>query len=1319
MRARLDSVEGAQREPIAIVGMSGRFPGAPTCDDLWSLLDSQTDAVTEIPEERWSMSQYFDENPNAPGRMNAKHGGFLENVDRFDADFFGIPAREAVKTDPQQRLLLEVTWEALEHAGIAPSGLAGSRTGTYIGINQMDYVLPQLAEEAEMDIYTTTGNGFCFASGRLSYTLGLQGPNMAIDTACSSSLVAVHLACQALRARECHMALACGVQLNLSPTFHLLLAKTQSLSPSGRCNTFSAAADGLIMGEGCAVVVLKRLSDAFSNDDNILAVVPGSAVNHGGSASAITVPNELAQEALVRQALAAADVAPAEVDYVETHGTGTPLGDPIEVGGLSSVFGDRPSDRPLVLGALKTNIGHLDAAAGIAGLVKVVLSLQHERIPANLHLGTPNPRIDWDAWPVSLPKTSLEWRRGERRRIAGVSAFGFSGTNAHVVLAEAPAREARPHRIDRPLHLFTLSATNADALRDLASAHVESLGSDLAPVGDLCFTANAGRSHFPHRLAIVGDSSTALQAHLQAWLDGDDTQIHHGHVGREGAAIRPALLFGGATPGFGIAQLTSDTDQRLYAYCPAYRTTVDHCIEILGNSVPADSQADFDTARFIHDYGLAKLLEAWAVVPAAVGGIGIGGITAACIASVFTLDAALAFVAHRNGAEKGLSPPEGKVPGVRVLSDVTGTWLSGESPPEADYWCQQLDAGQPDEDWLAAFTEREIRHALQISDLGAQPPAAMKLLNAGTVDDEWQALLDALAELYVGGADINWAAVDADYGRRRVPLPTYPFQRRRYWFGDIISKSKEPVAVSTPAPAPTKEDAAVAGIATTELPTLTRIMGQQLQTASTAISQVVAKQLDYLRTNGLQTVEAAATPVAKDSDPKVAPPIDDDWQLLLLSAEDDVRLDQATHDLVQRLRDGQSLAAEATALRQAPPFSHRRMLVAQNAEDAAQALADVDPKRVTTLTHTPRGRSLTFLFPGVGDHYEGMARGLYNSESVFREHLDHTLELMASELGEDLRCVLYPATVSPSSASSDGFDLRRMLRRPGAAADNGADNNAATAKLDRTLFNQPAVFAIEYALAKLWMSWGLVPDALVGYSVGEYVVACLAGVMSLEDAVKLLTGRARLIDAMPPGAMLAVPLSEAALLPLLADTKGLSISIISTPVVCVVGGEPDAIDNLAERLQQQDVVSRSLPTTHAFHSQMLDELRAPIAELASTIELSAPQIPFLSNVTGTWITAAAATSATYWADHTCRTVRFADCVGELLRTPGRVLLEVGPGQNLGSFVFQHESYRQAEDVVILATLRNAYDGQPDRAFLLKSLGKLWLSGIPLDWSKIP
>jgi acyl transferase domain-containing protein len=433
MRLENDALKYQRTEPIAVVGMACRFPGANDLDSYWRLLSNGLDAIREVPKERWDIDEYYDPDPNARGKMYTRYGGFVEDVAGFDPRFFGIPEGEASSIDPQHRLLLEVAWEALENAGQPSERVYGSQTGVFIGVTTDDY--SRLSASGGMDAYSVLGGLRCMAAGRLSYVLNLRGPSVQMDTACSSSLLTVHQACQSLRSRECGMAIAGGINLMLSPETTIALCQLRALTPDRRCKTFDNRADGYVRGEGCGIVVLKRLSDALADRDSILGVIKGSAVNHDGRSNGLTAPSRIAQEAAIRQALDNAGIAPGDVQYVETHGTGTPLGDPIEVLALSDIFGrERPTDEPLAIGSVKTNIGHLEAAAGIAGLIKVILSLQNRQLPPHLHLSEPNTYIPWQQIPVTVPRELTPWQTKDGRRLAGISSFGMSGTNVHLVV---------------------------------------------------------------------------------------------------------------------------------------------------------------------------------------------------------------------------------------------------------------------------------------------------------------------------------------------------------------------------------------------------------------------------------------------------------------------------------------------------------------------------------------------------------------------------------------------------------------------------------------------------------------------------------------------------------------------------------------------------------------------------------------------------------------------------------------------------------------------------------------------------------------------
>lgn len=666
LQGELDDLKRARTEPIAIIGMSCRFPGgANSPEAFWQLLAEGRDAVTEVPQNRYDIDAYYDPDIEAPGKMISRWGAFLDQIDQFDPLFFGISPREALYLDPQQRLLLEVTWEAMERAGLVPEKLAGSQTGVFIGLFNRDYFdiqLEQLVYDggASATAYTGIGNGPSFAAGRISYLLGLHGPSMVIDTVCSSSLVAVHLACQSLRNGECTTAFAGATNLVFYPLSTVITSKMRALSPQGRCKTFDAAADGFVRGEGCGGVVLKRLSQALADGDPILALIRGSAVNHDGRSSGLTAPNPLAQQAVIRQALGNASVRPEEITFIETHGTGTRLGDPLEFEALRATVGQpRPDGSECVLGSVKTNIGHLEPAAGVAGLIKTVLCLQHGLIPPNLHFHDLNPHISLDDTPFVIPTALRPWP-ATSRRFAGVGGAGLSGTNAHVVLEEAPRilRAVDQARSPTQPYMLTLSARSAEALRTLIEEVRHSLqAGDLAneALGDICYTAALRRPHYAHRLALVARTHTQVCDTLQAFLAGQQRPGLSSGVA-EAPAQGAVFIFSGQGaqwPGMGRQLLEQE---------PVFRATLEACdrlfVQYAGWSILDELTADPGRSRLDEtavaqawrrdmQLGLAALWQARGIVPQAVVGHSVGEIAAAHIAGVLSLEAAITVVFHR------------------------------------------------------------------------------------------------------------------------------------------------------------------------------------------------------------------------------------------------------------------------------------------------------------------------------------------------------------------------------------------------------------------------------------------------------------------------------------------------------------------------------------------------------------------------------------------------------------------------------------------------------------------------------------------------
>ena len=889
-------------EPIAIVGMSCRFPGGSTTPEaFWNLLTNRVDAISEVPADRWDAAALYDADAAAPGKVATKWGGFIDGIADFDPYVFGISPREAARMDPQQRLWLEVAWEAFEHAGLTLEALAGSQTGVFLGLHShsSDYFWMQLREPARMDAFTGPGNAHNIAAGRLAYLLDLRGPALTIDTACSSSLVAAHMACQSLRAGDCRVALVGGVNALLSPIWSIPLSRMQMLSPTGRCRAFDASADGFVRSEGAGAVVLKRLSDAVADEDNILAVIRGSAVNQDGRTNGITAPNGLAQRALLRAALANAGVPPAAVTHVETHGTGTALGDPIEFEALAEVLGEgRPQGRPCWIGAVKSNLGHLEGAAGIAGLIKVVLALQHRAVPPVVHFSQLNAHIAVDGRGFPVPTRVEPWT-GDGPLTAGVSSFGWSGTNAHLIVEEAPARQqsAAP---EQAVLVLPLSARSPEALAAQADRYRAFLaaGAGGATIDAVCRTAALRRTHHDHRLAVAGESLEDIETALASLVGGDAAWTVQ--TGRVRPGRKPTLVF--AFTGQGPQWRGMGLD--LIGRVPAAREIVERCdaivreiagwslIDALGAEPSRLDHTDVaQPAIFAVQAAIVTALRTWGVEPACVVGHSLGEIAAAWCAGALSLEDAMRVAVNR-GRLMEQATGSGRMVSVErsvhdigaVLDDWRGlaigavngpdsTVLSGETsaveaavaklkaagaevrylPVQYAFHSEQMTAAAREldsaltgltprataipmistvtgtvcagTDLVAAYWRRNVRETVRFADaisslaldapvfveIGPHPalrqaiaasaaaadPVVVHSLHRGR--DGYASLRGVLGSLYAAGWPLDWRRLNP--GRAEpVSLPTYAWQRERFWLDHVRPYTSQPDAGLAAAP---------------------------------------------------------------------------------------------------------------------------------------------------------------------------------------------------------------------------------------------------------------------------------------------------------------------------------------------------------------------------------------------------------------------------------------------------------------------------------------------------------------------------------------
>lgn len=874
-------------EPIAIVGRALRMPGgASSPESWWPLLHDGIDATTEFPARRADVSGYLHPDPEHLGTAYVMRGGFLDQVDGFDPAVFGISPREATGMDPQQRMALELCWEALEDAGIAPDQLTDSPTGVFLGVSTTDYVRlrQRIGDPRDIDAYQLIGEP-SFIAGRISYTLGLQGPSCVIDTACSSSLVALHQAVRSLRLGETDLALAGGVNLLLDPYGFVLMSKFRALAADGRCKTFDDSADGYARGEGGAIVTLQRLSDALAERRVIYGVIAGTSVNHDGRSSGMTVPNPESQQQLMRSALLDAGLEPADIDYVEAHGTGTALGDPIELRSIHAVYGERPAHSPVIVGSVKSNIGHLEPAAGIAGLTKVLLSLSHGQIPPNLHLNSGNSKVDWDKLAVTIPTAVRDWSRTERPRIAAISSFGASGTNAHAIVCEPPAEQIRAALPERAEALL-LSARTPAALAELAERYRTLLAGTDIPLADLCWTSQTGRARLSHSAVVVGASTGELTAGIRDYLEGTannavktvERAAHH--------QLRSAWMFTGQ--GSQYPQMAA----RLLDV-PAFADAARSCVQLFDQhlDVPlteviwgAETGRLNDTAYtqpalFTVEYAMASLLISVGLRPAALVGHSIGEIVAATLAGVLTLPDAVRLVAVRGrlmsalpagGAMLAVSASEAKLaeitgelpatvsvaavnspsdlvlsgaakqiselaklltgadirvtplvvshafhsplldpmleqfrteisgiqmrkPELPLISSVTGQWWD-ERCGTTEYWVGQARGTVRFADAMRTLDADGCGIFVEVGPHPVLTGLGQRCLPAEQVDSQlWTAPLrrgaddraetmSSLAQLNLRGLNLDWAPVHAGVAVRHASLPTYPWERERYWF---------------------------------------------------------------------------------------------------------------------------------------------------------------------------------------------------------------------------------------------------------------------------------------------------------------------------------------------------------------------------------------------------------------------------------------------------------------------------------------------------------------------------------------------------------
>ena len=888
-------------EPIAIIGIGCRFPGAQNPQAFWKMIRDGVDKISEVPKSRWDAESFYDRDKSKPGKANTRWGGFLDRIDQFDPQFFGIAPKEAVTMDPQQRLLLEVAWETFEDAGQIPEDLKDTKTGVFIGIGTHDYSI-MMWQQPVSEPYATTGTGNCIAANRISYIFDLKGPSLAVDTACSSSLVSVHLACQSIWTGESELALAGGVNMLLLPTIMVGFSKGGFMSSDGRCKSFDASADGYVRGEGAGLVLLKPLSQAQADGDDIYGVILSSAVNQDGLSNGMAAPNPVAQEAVLREAYQRVGIDPSLVDYIEAHGTGTKVGDPIEANALGAVFGEhRQPGNNCLIGSVKTNIGHTETAAGIAGIIKVALALKHKQIPPSLHFNTPNGAIAFENLKLQVVTQLTPWEK-DKPLIAGVNSFGFGGTNAHIVMGDYETRRQGFEEIElSSLKLLTISAKSKSALRELAKSYQDFIQETDISLQEICAATQTQRSHFNHRLTCIAKSTQQLIKQLTAFTSNRETAgLRESTVSKEEQTFAPTKKICWLFTGQGSQYV--GMGQQLYDTQPIFREALNNCAEILElyldkplleiiyesqtcrgvlPNVPTKINRTIYTqpAIFSVEYALAQLWLSWGIKPDYVAGHSIGEYVAACVAGVFSLEDGLKLIATRSrlmeelpssggmlavfsnqetiakliathdqevniaainnsqntviaGKNKTLTLIADKLAQINISSTLLNVSHAFHSPlmkpmladfklvaaeitysaPKIplvsnataqlakieitcpDYWINHIIQPVKFADSFQFLLQQDVNIFLEI---GAKPILASlgKTILATEVNyfptllpslsdkqDDWQVILNSVAQLYHQGIKIDWRVFNRGHYNRGVKLPTYPFQRQQYWW---------------------------------------------------------------------------------------------------------------------------------------------------------------------------------------------------------------------------------------------------------------------------------------------------------------------------------------------------------------------------------------------------------------------------------------------------------------------------------------------------------------------------------------------------------
>ncbi len=1268
-------VQPSEAEPIAIIGMACRFPGASSANEFWKLLFEGRDAITEAPSSRFDVPALYDSDPDAPGKMVTRWAGFLDQVEQFDPQFFSISPREALHMDPQQRLMLEVAWEVLEDAGIPPHTLKGSRTGVFCGVSWQEYAWFLSGDLEAITSHTGTGRSLAMISNRVSYALGLQGPSLSIDTACSSSLVSIQLACESLRRGESTLAIAGGVSVIAAPTSMVAISKFGALSPDGRCKAFDARADGFGRGEGAGAVLLKPLSRALADGDRIYSLILGGAINNDGESNGLTAPNPVAQERVLRDAYARAGRDGRQVDYVEAHGTGTPLGDPIEAKALGTVLSaGRPPEDPLWIGTVKTNIGHLEGAAGVAGLIKLALSLHHRALPASLQFQTPNPHIPFEELSLAVTRERRAWPHPERPALGGVSSFGWGGTNCHLVLEEYPQGQER---------LMLLSAESEEALRERAreaAVKVRSLEVE-APLQELCAAqASAARSEDPYRLALLVKSRQELETRLEQLVQSP-APIPRGDTGRR------KIVFVFAPHGVHWQKMA----WQLLQTEPVFRAKIEELDRAMrpyldwsllhqlsmGASNPR-SEADAFTLPSIVavQTALAALLRSWGIQPDLIVGHSLGEIAAAHAAGALDLDdmarvaAAYGLILpktiNRTGmAFANVSPEQAQ----EAVAPYSGrVYLAGFNSPKVTMFAGEAEALDA---LLAQFARDGIEGARIRTELAAHCALTDPCL------EEFRAFLKELQPretttplvVTLTGTVVSGREVGAEHWCRSVNQPVQ------------FTKAMELAS---------REDGTLF-LEISPHPAISYAMRDNLKLLQRYGTVLPTMRRDSVRETllgSLGTLFTLGVPAAWGSLQGPARGMERPLHVLTLSGRSAEALQGQAAQLARHLTSHPEQPLGDICYTAATGRTHHRHRLAVLASSREQVQRELQAFAAGELPPgciqgAPAGSSrpkVAFLFTGQGSQSVGMGRALFETQPVFRNALLRCNELLRPLLSQPLLSILYPAEGESSS-------------------------------IGETASTQPALFALEYALAQLWRSWGVEPDMVMGHSLGEYVAACVAGVLSLEDGLKLVAARGRLMQALPRGGEMASVRADAVRVSaaIAPYPSLLSIGAFNAPDSVVISGAGEALRKVCAALEKEGVEVKFLQVSHAFHSPLMEPMLEQFEQVLGQVTFSSPRIRLVSNLTGQ-VAGAEIQTTGYWRRHIREPVHFARGMAALLEQGCRTFVELGPHPALLGL-----GAANAPKDTPCSWLPSLRRGQDDWRVILESLGRLHTLGVPVDW----